>query len=152
MSDLIDARVFCRNARCRTRLGGTAVGSFCCRGCFEQYHRHRCVVCDGEMRQPERGGFRVFCGRAECRRAYLEKPLYFNPFSRRKFVPGTTLRKRNKAIKETPAVVGSKGHSVDDRGSFDRLWGGDGVLSDWKPSPPATWGEMPDLPDFLRRV
>jgi hypothetical protein len=38
----------CRNPRCRSRMP-PAMGEhsqFCTRGCWEQFHRKRCVVCE----------------------------------------------------------------------------------------------------------
>lgn len=146
----IDGRAICQNALCRERLGGRSVGRFCCRGCFEQYHRHRCLVCDGEMRQGLVGRVRLICGRSECRRAYLADRRFFNPFSRIKNAPATPMALEVKnASTGLPRPLAAP--SIGDRGSFDRLWGGDGVLSDWEPIR-RVWGGVPDIPDFLRRV
>jgi hypothetical protein len=66
----------CRNPKCRTKLKepvGNEHKAFCCRGCFENFYRTKCIVCErdigtdpltGEKRK--RHSKRKFCGRT-CR-------------------------------------------------------------------------------------
>jgi hypothetical protein len=45
-------RHYCR--KCRTKLAEPTDNphrAFCCRGCFNQFHRSRCVVCEGKFRR-----------------------------------------------------------------------------------------------------
>jgi hypothetical protein len=52
--------------------------AFCCRGCFEQYHRRRCVVCEREY---ERIGERQrLCGRRKCKSDAQKFPAFYQPF------------------------------------------------------------------------
>lgn len=73
----------CRNPRCGTTLKEPQENphaAFCCRGCFEQYHRRRCVVCEREYAR--RGGEREQwrCERSKCRRDYEKFPAFYRPF------------------------------------------------------------------------
>jgi len=58
-------RQYCRNPRCGSKLPqpmGNVHAAFCTRGCWQQFHRHRCVVCERRLmhRQPlRRGGSRA---------------------------------------------------------------------------------------------
>ena len=54
----------CRNLRCRSKLPAPTDNdraAFCCRGCFDQFHRSRCVVC-GEAFQRKTAAQRVCWG------------------------------------------------------------------------------------------
>src|SRR6266576_3403052 len=45
-------RHYCRNSRCRTKLREPVENehaAFCCRGCFEQFYRSRCAVCERDL-------------------------------------------------------------------------------------------------------
>ena len=63
-------RHYCRNRHCRTRLKApveNAHDAFCTRGCYDSFHRKRCVVCERPMeRRTER---QLVCGKRRCRNA-----------------------------------------------------------------------------------
>jgi hypothetical protein len=64
----VDVRHRCRNPRCGIKLAQSTTDrrrAFCCPGCFELYHRNRCVVCEAKL--PAGPSNREICRRAECR-------------------------------------------------------------------------------------
>jgi hypothetical protein len=68
-----DDRHKCRNLRCRSKLP-TPVSNprdaFCCRGCFDSFYLHRCLVCEDPIEQAKRGRPRLICRKAKCRAAF----------------------------------------------------------------------------------
>jgi hypothetical protein len=53
----------CRNQRCRCKLPEPVENlhrAFCCRSCFEQFYRTRCLVCE----KPKRHQRRQLCGKS----------------------------------------------------------------------------------------
>lgn len=76
----------CRNPRCRGKLKLPTyrpLDAFCCRGCFDQFYRSRCRVCERPItRKTER---RQLCGSRKCQsefRAHRERfssTRYSNP-------------------------------------------------------------------------
>ena len=62
----------CRNPRCRGKLPEPVSNSreaFCTRGCYSQFYRKRCLVCEKAIEQPSRGT-RLICEKAKCRSAW----------------------------------------------------------------------------------
>jgi hypothetical protein len=61
-------RTLCRNPRCRSKLPAPVENprsAFCVRGCFRQFYRSRCLVCERPMeRKTER---KQLCGRPRCK-------------------------------------------------------------------------------------
>jgi len=58
----------CRNPECRSRLKEPTDNprrGFCCRFCFDQYYRSRCVVCEAQFRR--RSPSQATCGHHKCR-------------------------------------------------------------------------------------
>lgn len=63
-----ETRVRCRNLRCRLKLSiptDNEHQAFCCRGCYDQFYKRRCLVCEKEL--PE-GYRRQLCSSPECKR------------------------------------------------------------------------------------
>lgn len=71
----------CRNPRCRSRMpvAFDEHSQFCTRGCWEQFHRRRCVVCEAEFeRVDERVQF--VCGKRKCKAEARRRPDIYRPF------------------------------------------------------------------------
>ena len=65
-----DTRCLCRNQHCRSKLPAPADDdrhAFCCRFCFEQFYRTRCLICEAAL--PPGPINRKICRRAKCRAA-----------------------------------------------------------------------------------
>jgi len=71
----------CRNPRCGSKLREPVENphaAFCTRGCWEQFHRHRCVVCErGFDRKVEN---KRLCERRLCRAEMRRWPAVYLPF------------------------------------------------------------------------
>jgi hypothetical protein len=70
----------CRNPRCRSRMP-PAMGEhsqFCTRGCWEQFRRKRCVVCEREFEK--KASNQHVCTRKACRAALRHNPEMYRPF------------------------------------------------------------------------
>jgi hypothetical protein len=68
-------RQYCRNPRCRSKLPAPVANereAFCCRGCYSNFYRTRCRVCEEPIKQPGRGA-RVVCKKPKCRSAWQRK-------------------------------------------------------------------------------
>ena len=67
-----EVRHYCRNERCRMKLPAPVDSdrrAFCCRGCWEQFYRTRCLVCERPITpKPESKGGKPkrFCFRPAC--------------------------------------------------------------------------------------
>ena len=62
----------CRNPRCHSKLPEPVSNpreAFCTRGCYSQFYRKRCLVCEKAIEQPSRGT-RLICEKAKCRNAW----------------------------------------------------------------------------------
>ena len=71
---------YCRNPRCRSKLDEPVENkhaAFCCRGCWEQFHRHRCVVCEKEIERTVEN--KRICGRRKCRNELRKWPQVYLP-------------------------------------------------------------------------
>jgi len=99
---LTHPRHHCR--KCGTALATPQANpnaAFCCRGCFEQYHRRRCVVCGQEYeRNSERE--RWLCGRKQCKTAWEAFPIFYRPFHPRSAEEGTITPKLRQSGVQTP--------------------------------------------------
>ena len=65
-------RTRCRNPRCRCKLPMPTANlheAFCCAGCYDSFHLHRCRVCEACIEQP-RYGTRLLCRKSKCRTAW----------------------------------------------------------------------------------
>jgi hypothetical protein len=144
---------YCRNPNCRSLMAEpveNANAGFCCAGCFERYHRTRCVICERPLQQPKTGGAKYLCGRRTCRMTYLENPRFYRPFSHRFYEPATLPPKRSQSIQKVPGFIESKSLPEHDRGSAFEQLRGDAILSDWKPHITLAT-DMPPIPGFLQR-
>jgi hypothetical protein len=66
----------CRNQRCRSKLPEPVENphrAFCCRGCFEQFYRTRCLVCETRKHHQRR----QLCGHVNCKREKNRFPHVF---------------------------------------------------------------------------
>jgi hypothetical protein len=74
-------RTRCRNPRCMGKLPepvDNPHAAFCTKGCWQQYHRSRCAVCEEKY---ERGTEQqLLCGRRKCKNEYRTWPHVYNPF------------------------------------------------------------------------
>jgi hypothetical protein len=83
-----ELRTLCRNPRCRSKLPAPVENprsAFCVRGCYRQFYRSRCLVCERPMeRKTER---KQLCGRPRCKsefRALQQREMlgsYLHPTS-----------------------------------------------------------------------
>jgi len=74
-----ELRHYCRNLRCRTKLSEPTDNpkrSFCCRGCFNSFHRSRCVVCESPIRRKTEG--QKTCIKANCKAELRRFPLAYS--------------------------------------------------------------------------
>ena len=63
-------RQMCRNPDCGTKLKTPVENkhhAFCTLGCYQQFFRHRCAVCEREMERSVTAWNKRNCGRRECR-------------------------------------------------------------------------------------
>jgi hypothetical protein len=64
-------RHYCRNPRCRSKLSDPVENTreaFCCRGCYRQFYRSRCLMCEAAMER--KTGNQRLCGRRKCKNGY----------------------------------------------------------------------------------
>lgn len=129
--------------------------AFCCVGCFEQYHRHRCVVCEGEIKQSiGRGRPRIICGRTRCRNELERLPRFYRPFSDPPATPPPHVREKTQ---EVPIKPGPKLAPASGRRSIWDLADGESLLTaSSRISPPRDpWKTAEEIdttiPDFLTR-
>jgi hypothetical protein len=73
-------RKMCRNHRCGCKLPEAVSNSrdaFCCRGCFTQFYRKHCLVCEAKMER--KTGNQLVCGKRKCRNA-LQADISFGRY------------------------------------------------------------------------
>jgi hypothetical protein len=81
-----ETRHMCR--KCRGRLPeptGNLRKAFCTRGCWEQHHWTRCVVCENPIQQ--KGRRRWLCKRPKCRTELRKWPTIYRPFDGSNYRP-----------------------------------------------------------------
>jgi len=74
-------RYRCRNPRCRSKLKEPVENmhaAFCTRGCWDQFHRHRCVVCERSFNRTVEN--KRLCERRTCRAEMKRWPALYLPF------------------------------------------------------------------------
>ena len=74
-------RYRCRNPRCRSKLKEPVENmhaAFCTRGCWDQFHRHRCVVCERVFNRKVEN--KRLCERRTCRAEMKRWPALYLPF------------------------------------------------------------------------
>ena len=74
-----NSRHYCRNRHCRAKLKTPTDNlhrAFCVRGCYQQFYRNRCVVCEKEL--PPGRSDRRFCRKPSCRNQYRRNPVLFD--------------------------------------------------------------------------
>src|SRR6516164_549267 len=74
-------RQYCRNPRCGSKLPqpmGNVHAAFCTRGCWQQFHRHRCVVCERSFKRTVEN--KRLCERRVCRSELKKWPALYLPF------------------------------------------------------------------------
>src|SRR6516165_11286000 len=90
----------CRNQRCRSKLPEPVENphrAFCCRGCFEQFYRTRCLVCETRKHHQRR----QLCGYVNCKREKARFPHLFQ-------WAATTLAETTKPIAEVRVLSALK--------------------------------------------
>ena len=71
----------CRNPKCRSKLPeprASTHSAFCTKGCWQQFHRARCVVCEKEFERTAE--HQLVCGRRKCRAELKRQPEIYRPF------------------------------------------------------------------------
>jgi hypothetical protein len=74
-------RKMCRNPRCRLKLPEPTENvhaAFCTRGCWEQFHRRHCVVCEREFKRGSEA--QRLCPRRKCKSEMKRWPALHLPF------------------------------------------------------------------------
>jgi hypothetical protein len=64
-------RHYCRNPRCRSKLSDPVENTreaFCCKGCYRQFYRVRCLMCERTM--DRKTGNQRLCSRRKCKNAF----------------------------------------------------------------------------------
>jgi hypothetical protein len=64
-------RHYCRNPRCRSKLPDPVENTreaFCCRGCYRQFYRSRCLMCEAAVER--KTGNQRLCDRRKCKNAF----------------------------------------------------------------------------------
>ncbi len=124
MTDFAEKRrYYCRNDKCRTKLPAAVANkheAFCCRGCYESFHLHRCRVCektledkyrkskpgvDGIMRFRKVANSAPTCGSKGCKEAWRKKAV-LGRFSLPKGSSGYQGSQKANLCKETAAAEG----------------------------------------------
>jgi hypothetical protein len=78
-------RHYCRNPRCRSKLSDpveNAREAFCCRGCYRQFYRSRCLMCEAAMER--KTGNQRLCGRRKCKNAFRTSDWFGRYFSQKR--------------------------------------------------------------------
>jgi hypothetical protein len=170
-------RTYCRNPRCRSKLRepvDNPHAAFCCRGCWLQYHRSRCAVCEGEFERKNKAQHQYLCGRRKCANENKQFPHLFTPFGRPGYQePNGAIAKKEKAGRPHRATAArtidaGRGGASGPAGRRGREQAagpesisaalptsgrppGGGTSTQWEPADPDDWGDMPDIPDLLKR-
>ena len=74
-----NSRHYCRNRHCRAKLKAPTDNlhrAFCCRGCYRQFYRVRCIVCEKDL--PPGRSDRRFCRKPSCRSQYRRNPTLYD--------------------------------------------------------------------------
>ena len=112
----------CRNPRCRSHMppAFSRHAQFCTKGCWEQFHRKRCVVCEKEFERKSES--QRVCGRRTCRSELRKQPEIYRPFhcgplarirlETHESYPPTD---RNLHPRENPHFNGVRAHVMPDR-------------------------------------
>jgi hypothetical protein len=77
----VQLRHRCRNPRCGCKLPEPVENphaAFCTKGCWLQYHRSRCCVCEEQYERRSENQLR--CGRRKCQSEFRSWPHVYNPF------------------------------------------------------------------------
>ena len=83
-----EVRIYCRNERCRLKLPEQRENphsAFCCKGCFEQFYKCKCIVCESEIKRTANNW--LLCKRSRCRNELRNWPDKYRPFRRLKPPP-----------------------------------------------------------------
>ena len=102
-------RVYCRNLRCRSKLRVPQENdhkAFCCRGCWLQFYRERCIVCEAAIERTANN--RLVCKRSRCRNELRAWPDKYQPFRGLKPSPGGYYPSASSEPQEVPISCGSK--------------------------------------------
>jgi hypothetical protein len=106
-------RHYCRNERCRTKLPNPVENfhhGFCCKSCYSQFYRLRCVVCEKAIRR--RTHNKRHCGHVRCRLELRRYPHVY-AFPSKIDLPPTKRRADAKSAHSTGTKMAH----------FDILWG-----------------------------
>lgn len=102
---------YCRNKpRCGMQLkepAGNPHAAFCCRGCWEQFHRTRCIVCERQYVRTKPIPLQVVCGRRDCKNRLRQNPWIYRPFDHKTTVQATQVPDVHSEATETLVNRGS---------------------------------------------
>ncbi len=110
----------CRNLRCRSKLPAPTDNdraAFCCRGCFDQFHRTKCVVCGGAIQRKTEA--QRTCWVPRCRAELRKRRETYLPFEPPKSAPGHSPTGASFTASEVPAKRAS---FWPDRGGRGWAW------------------------------
>jgi hypothetical protein len=128
MSDFaVELRHRCRNPKCRSKLPAPVSNereAFCCRGCFNAFYRHRCLICEQEMDRKNEG--QKVCSKRKCRNALRQLKTAGSALGR--YFP----RSASLAPQEVPDFIESESASANSRAAvtpwlpkrLSKLWRG----------------------------
>ena len=104
-----EVRIYCRNERCRLKLPEQRENphsALCCKGCFEQFYKRKCIVCESEIERTANN--RLLCKRSRCRNELRNWPDKYRPFRRLKPPPRGYYPSAPSDPQEVPISCGSK--------------------------------------------
>jgi hypothetical protein len=109
MTRFEEGRHYCRNPRCKMKMPHPVENdrsAFCCRGCYQQFYRTRCLICEEPIaRQNE--STRI-CGKRKCRAA-----LQAGHGLGRYYVPRTRTKASKKPVNTAPAGAPADGRGIE---------------------------------------
>jgi hypothetical protein len=89
---MMKPREMCRNPNCGMKLKSPTENkhhAFCTVGCYEQFFRHRCAVCESKIRRSPNAWHQRTCGKRECRNSLRNSADSLRPMSQSaKYVVG----------------------------------------------------------------
>src|SRR5262249_59867357 len=118
----------CRNPRCRMKLSAPTENehrAFCTRGCYEQFYRSRCRVCERDLRKSGKRGdaARLYCrAPARCKQEADKWPERY-AYGQSAAFPATKLRSAH----STGLKFGIRGYPPAAHSLRDWWWGDPGI-------------------------
>jgi len=101
----LEPRQTCRNPNCGAKLKAPTDNrhhAFCTVGCYRQFFRHRCVVCERQMERPAQAAGKKICGKRKCRILLRQSPISYRPM-------GHSLIEGERPLGSADKIGGKKG-------------------------------------------